>query len=334
MSNRSIDQYMHDTSSSSVYMGRHPASLSRCLQSCSIPAMSSVTLDSFLMAFFPFFLSLAYTLGSILVMVLLTSVTLDSFLMAFFPFFLSFAYTLGSILVMVLLTIATFSVYVSIDGTDSRREWFSRFPMGAARTKCCKKVKVKPHAICQVENHTYESWVNTLPRSCRATLTKQLPKCFSVERITVRECRPSDLGWRHLRVIYSHERRQYNFARAALAAVIRFLVASLMVGTVDEFYDHGGSLLAWSHGIVKGQAYRAMWFYQTKDAASRRYFLWFKTLDLAVQRSCQLPERVKFIDLGPSLNKNVTKTKEKFGFPSRHDWHKVCGYEEGPFYQL
>ena len=315
-------------------MGRHPASVSRCLQSCSIPAMSSVTLDSFLMAFFPFFLSLAYTLGSILVMVLLTSVTLDSFLMAFFPFFLSFAYTLGSILVMVLLTIATFSVYVSIDGTDSRREWFSRFPMGAARTKCCKKVKVKPHAICQVENHTYESWVNTLPRSCRATLTKQLPKCFSVERITVRQCRPSDLGWRHLRVIYSHERRQYNFARAALAAVIRFLVAILMVGTVDEFYDHGGSLLAWSHGIVKGQAYRAMWFYQTKDAASRRYFLWFKTLDLAVQRSCQLPERVKFIDLGPSLNKNVTKTKEKFGFPSRHDWHKVCGYEEGPFYQL
>ena len=91
--------------------------------------------------------------------------------------------------------------------------------------------------------------------------------------------------------------------------------------------------LAWSQSIVKGNTFRAMWFYQTKEASAGKYFIWFKSLDISVNRSFQM-EAVEFVDLGPSLNDRVVRSKEKFGFKNCKDWPRTCGYNNGPFLDI
>eukprot|EP00945_MAST-04E_sp_MAST-4E-sp1_P007898 g7898.t1 len=254
-------------------------------------------------------------------------------------------------LVSFILTVVAFLyAYIVSDPTSSRREWFSKGPMGlrfsgtprkgnASETKEKKPSKfLKAHAIVNVKGGAYDEWIKQLPRSARQTLTKQVPKRFQRENIQVRRKRSRDLTFRHWLIVLDHERRSYMWPRALLASIMRFIVASLMVGSVDEFWkvnaDTGTeTFLAWSQSIVKGKTYRAMWFYQTKEASAGKYFIWFKSLDLAVSRSFRTTG-VEFVDLGPSLNKNVIEIKEKFGFQNRLDWKNVCGYNDGPFREI
>lgn len=189
-----------------------------------------------------------------------------------------------------------------------------------------------------IKGSTYDTWLKELPRSAKQTLTKQVPKRFERENIKVVRMRSRDLTYRHWRAVFEHQSRSYAWPRAIFASMIRFLVASLMVGTVDEFWKVDSTtgenvFLAWSQSIVKGKTFRAMWFYQTKEASAGKYFIWFKSLDISVRRSFQM-KGVEFVDLGPSLNERVIQSKEKFGFKNRLDWPDICGYNEGTFLQI
>ena len=114
---------------------------------------------------------------------------------------------------------------------------------------------------------------------------------------------------------------------AFLVSVMRFFVAQCMIGSVDEFYavssDSSETLLAWTSSIVWNKAYRAMWFYQTTEAAKRKCFIWHASLRIAIERSLVL-QNVKYIDLGPSIAESVIKAKEKYGFQYVDDWHDQC----------
>ena len=211
----------------------------------------------------------------------------------------------------------------------SLRISFSKGPLGIQRAN---KLKPKKHSICSVENiNSLKDFLKahaTSYRSCHSTLCKQVPKAFKANNIVVRSIYSSQLTYKHFKIVFSHESRHYSFLPLAfLVSVMRFFVAQCMIGSVDEFYavssDSSETLLAWTSSIVWNKAYRAMWFYQTTEAAKRKCFIWHASLRIAIERSLVL-QNVKYIDLGPSIAESVIKAKEKYGFQYVDDWHDQC----------
>ena len=82
---------------------------------------------------------------------------------------------------------------------------------------------------------------------------------FEQEKISVihREDGPhSPLGMKHLSVVIDHQSRNFSFyPLAVLVGFLRFLVATLMVGSVDEYWKDG-ELVAWSQSLWKGNTMR------------------------------------------------------------------------------
>ena len=70
-------------------------------------------------------------------------------------------------------------------------------------------------------------------------MLNQVPAAFSgaESAIQVRTLSAQDLAWdRHFNVVYQHEARAYNNrVKGFFAAFMRFLVAKLMTGAVDEY---------------------------------------------------------------------------------------------------
>ena len=210
-------------------------------------------------------------------------------------------------------------LFVVLDSTGKGREWFSEGPLGLRRVIA----KPKAHAISKIEHSCFEGWAKHLSRSCRCTMLKQLPKFFEKEKVMVKSISPKKLGYKHFMVILSHECKHVGILKALFVSVIRFLVASLMCGTIDEFWKED-KLLGWSHAIIKGKTYRAMWFYQKQEFS--KMFLWYKTLNIAITRVTNMPS-VQYVDLGPSTSDEVVRTKEKLGFTNELDWMAICDYE-------
>lgn len=205
---------------------------------------------------------------------------------------------------------------------------FSEIPLGLRGSR-----KPRKHAIMSVTGLTNtDDWLAALPRGARQTMRKvwnEGAKPWAAGRIFVRTVEPRDLRFSHLRVLYDHERRAYSALRAAAAAVLRFCVARMMSGSVDEYlYDsdlHKYVLVGWSHTVVKGDTLRGMWFYQI--STSKKDLIWFHSLRVAVERAIIMPE-VNWVDLGPSGTCELADVKTKFHFEDSSDWGEMgrCNY--------
>ena len=211
---------------------------------------------------------------------------------------------------------------------------FSKGPLGIQNVN---KLKPKKHSICSVEDAgSLKEFLKanaTSYRSCHSTLYKQVPKAFRENNIVMRSIFSKQLSYKHFKIVFSHESRHYSFLPLAfLVSVMRFVVAQCMVGSVDEFYavspDTTETLLAWTSSIVWNRAYRAMWFYQSTEAARRKCYIWHASLRIAIERSLIMPN-VKYIDLGPSISKSVVQAKEKYGFQYVDDWYDQCYKNDG-----
>ena len=215
--------------------------------------------------------------------------------------------------------------------TYSRRlkALFSLAPLGLVRGK----KKAKAHSILDASSIGAEPFIYSYlklvgkSRSVRATFCKQLPKSLANKglKLTTNPRSTRGLGWEHFRVLYSHESSCMNAFSALPVSCLRFLSARLMLGTIDEVRV-GGKLVCWTSTVVKGDCLRAMWFYQSSEARLRGMNLWFLSIYVSICRVGMM-EGVKFVDLGPSYSESSKLAKEKFGFPSNHDWRKLCNME-------
>lgn len=171
----------------------------------------------------------------------------------------------------------------------------------------------------------WEEWAQSLPRSPRTTLLKQITKAWTRSPFTIRTHQRVALSSEIFQVIYRHQRRYYGTLQAALVAWSRCLVLGLMDGTLDQVRrTKDQRLVAICQTIVKGKVVRIQWFYQDEEAS--RSLLWFTFLAINVQRGIQMGCR--FIDAGPSLYNDAVQLKEKFAFSSTTSWRD---HYDGPF---
>jgi len=216
-------------------------------------------------------------------------------------------------------------VHLYAISSPARRQRFSQGPMGLSR----KRKKPKRHAMLNVSMLAdTDAWIRSLGSRSLSTTLKvggQIDKAWELHNVSVVVRPVSALGFRHLLVLFEHERRSYGVCRAALMAVMRFVVARSMCGVVDEYSAGGLGLVAWSHSIVKGDTLRAMWFYQSRAAVDRKLYVWHGVLRQAVARTCRLPA-VRWLDLGPSDNERVAGAKTRFGFEDTDTWPSLCDY--------
>ena len=203
------------------------------------------------------------------------------------------------------------------------RHAFTRRPLGLNHRQPL------PHSVRSVEEfRCWHQWAGTLCRSMKSTLCKQVDKTLDQQAISVHTIPTEQLGFAHFDVLWDHQRRKHSAPVSLLGACIRFAVAKLMVGSVDEYWSKG-ECVAWAATVVKGDTLRAMWFYQKSHV--RRWWLWYHSARTAIQRAI-IMEEVQWVDLGPSVKSNVSMTKERIGFVSTKEWRSVgwCGYE-GPY---
>ena len=178
----------------------------------------------------------------------------------------------------------------------SYKQWFTKMPMGLTKRRRRRK---RAHYVLTDIKRKFRNdemeWINSIPsRSARTTLRKQITSTFLKRQITRRT--GSSLGLRHFWVLYQHERAAYGTLKGLFVSLLRFYVASNMLGVVDEFIDRDGNLLAWTQTVVYGNTLRAMWFYKHSWRAKSSY-VWFASLRLSVLR-CMKLEGVDVVDLG------------------------------------
>lgn len=176
--------------------------------------------------------------------------------------------------------------------------------------------------LCITPFLTFEDYVSGLRRSPRVNLTTHVARAMMKVTVTTRAATP--LVWKHFSVILAHEQRMHRKPRALFAAIMRFVVASLMVAVLDEYWGPDGKLLAFTHTVVCGNVLRVAWFYQCT-----RQHLWHHAIRQAVERSIRLPG-IEWVDLGPSASEALAHAKLCFGFVDKVDWSQCCSYS-GPF---
>jgi|TARA_B110000305_G_C19280213_1_gene558849 hypothetical protein len=121
---------------------------------------------------------------------------------------------------------------------------FTLAPLGLSTKK-----RGKPHAILDTQtleddgkDNMLSRYIIALPRSQSSTM-KQTPKRLIDNGILVHTQKTTDLHWQHLVVLYRHERKHLDFFKAMFVSLIRFVVARLMMGSVDSYVmlnDHMG----------------------------------------------------------------------------------------------
>lgn len=214
----------------------------------------------------------------------------------------------------------------------SLRQRFSLLPLGLSSTRRRKRSR---NALDTRDIVDWRDWARSLPRSPRTTLLKQIDHAMQQRGLEVCSAGParSALSLAHLRVAIAHQRRVAAWhppaqLRAVFGGWIRFCVATMMEGEVDEWRDASGRLLAWTQVVVKGDTLRGMWFY----TAETRAMLWFAALRLNVARAITMPG-VRWVDAGPSRGEGVAELKTRYGFVEVHEWGAAglpCTYA-GPF---
>lgn len=201
-----------------------------------------------------------------------------------------------------------------------RRDKFNAGPLGLSKRRRIPK----SHGLLDVSslNH-WKQWAQRLSRSPRICLLKQTDKSWASNELSVKTMCASQLGIAHLSICIAHERRAFSFILLALlAGWFRFLIARLMTGDVDVYYDKQGTPVAWCQYIGKGNTLRAMWFY----SANGQMLLWFLALRIGVQRAISSPW-CHYFDAGPSSSASVEDLKTKYGLDNTQEWKTVCDYE-------
>lgn len=262
---------------------------------------------------------------------------------------------MGALVVTSALGCTVAALYIYVSSSPAARRGFSKGPMGI---RSSKKNPRRAHALASVGSDalTVKDWVAPLSRSCRSTINKQIDKAYAKFGVEVHSISPSEMGWDHFWVVYSHEYKAYaNRARAFFGALGRFLVAKMMTGVVDEYRispplqpsslrpqqpgmppteasKSTKRLIGWSQTVIKGDTLRGMWFYQSEFASSSKMFLWFGSLRAAVARAIAV-DGCKWVDLGPSANERVSTVKAKYGFEITKRWNDKSknDYHTGPF---
>jgi len=180
----------------------------------------------------------------------------------------------------------------------------------------------RSHSILRTDGFTsLEDYYKNLRRDKRQTFAK-ITNVFTANGITVETKTHHDIGFSHFLVILSHQLRVHGMIRGFFSSVMRFLSVNLMVGTLDHFYANG-TLVAFSHTIIKGDTERAMWFYQKSEVS--KCLIWFYHVQKAIARAISTPG-VKYVDLGPSINSKVKEMKETMNFEELLNWKEVCDY--------
>ena len=194
--------------------------------------------------------------------------------------------------------------------------------------------RTRPHALLDVRNLTcVEDWVKTLPRGARRTLAKADAQNFTVVALPITGMEPAPHSTlAHFRCVIEHEVRLLatspdDFFEALQHGIGRYQNCITQGGEIREYRDEQGRVLAFAQEVTKGKVMRGQWFYST-DAGAKR-FVWFHSVKEMVRRSIEDPE-VNHADLGPSGSDSFSQLKEKYGFASVADWHKVADYR-GPF---
>ena len=185
------------------------------------------------------------------------------------------------------------AVSLTLRYVPSTKQWFTKIPMGLVS----RRKKRAHYVLTDIHRYNNEvNWIKSISsRSARTTLRKQIVSTFLKRKITRRTIK--SLTFRHLWILFLHERAAYGTVKGLFVSFLRFYVASNMCGTIDEFIDGNGSLLAWTQTIVYGNTLRAMWFYKHPSRA-RASYVWFASLRLSVLR-CMKLDGVDVVDLGP-----------------------------------
>ncbi len=188
--------------------------------------------------------------------------------------------------------------------------------MGLSRARGLK------HGLMQVDPAA--SFGETMAKGRLKELWKSVQRTYRRSGIECRSRSLRWLGWRHVQIIWQHERRYgYSIPRACVALAIRYVSFCVCSDdTLDEFVL-GDRLVAFASSVAKGNCIRAMWYYSSNEAAKSCVFHF--AVAGTVWRALQLG--IAFIDVGPSPRK-VREAKEKLGFEFRSDY---ASHYEGDF---
>ena len=227
------------------------------------------------------------------------------------------------------------------NGTSLQQYWYNYrkklnvHPLGL-KNKPGKKAP-KHHSILDVDKYkNMNNYTKSLGRSAKTSI-KRCEKIFEKNSIVFIV---KNENWKftlsHMKVIYSHQaRNEENILKLMLKTVIRSFAVNFTIGCLLEYYyvntENGEKeLIAFQQPIIKGNTFRAMWFYQkTKYCKSS---IWFHALKYAVNRVTN-DNTLRYIDLGPSYNDQVRDLKTKFGFEHIGNWRDICDYS-GDFRSL
>ena len=222
--------------------------------------------------------------------------------------------------------------------STTQREQASLGAMGAAQWT--GQWKTRPHALLDVRNMTtVQDWVSTLPRGCKRTLKKALAnndeKIVTVTPQLICGGQPAPHSClAHFRCVVEHEVRllskEYGsdvFFDALSEAINRYIGTTRMAGTIQEYTNKDGKVMALAHVVQKGRVLRGQWFYADNEAAQQ--YVWFHSVHQLVEKAINTPD-VDVVDLGPSGTDSFSQLKERYGFVSVDDWPAVADYN-GPF---
>ena len=172
-----------------------------------------------------------------------------------------------------------------------------------------------------------------MPRGARRTLAKANTQEFTVVARPIRGGEPAPhSSLAHFRCVVEHEVRLLadspeNFFDALQHGIGRYQNCIMQGGEIREYRDTDGRVIAFAQEVTKGKVIRGQWFYAS-DVGARR-FVWFHSVQELVRRAIE-DDAVDYADLGPSGSDAFSELKEKYGFQSVADWHRVADYR-GPF---
>jgi len=216
------------------------------------------------------------------------------------------------------------------------REQGSLGAMGAGQWT--GQFRTRPHALLDVRGlSSVDEWVQNLPRGCRRTLAKaakaEAAGEIRVVTRTIRGGEPSPhSSLAHFRCVVAHEVRLLakspdDFFDALGQAIGRYRNCVNQAGEIREYRDADGRVIAFAQEATKGRVIRGQWYYGTDQAANS--YVWFHSVRELVERAIA-DDGVDHADLGPSGSDAFSELKQKYGFASVADWHKVADYR-GPF---
>ena len=211
------------------------------------------------------------------------------------------------------------------------RKKISIYPLGLKNKSNRKR---KGHSIIDVSKfQDIDEYMSSLCRSAKRNL-EGIDKNFknhSILHVAKNEDWTFTLD--HLRVIYEHQLRNHkqNKLKVILKTIVRMGGINITSGCVDEYYQINAKnghkkLIAFSQPVIKGNTYRAMWFYQLSEY--KRCSIWFHSLMLAMNHVMK-DKRLRYIDMGPSYNENVKNHKAKYGLAHTENWIEICDYSGG-----